>query len=84
MLCFICGRERGKERRGEERRKGWREKWNHRDENELGRNGESKSNESYKLATGGVKVRTDSWVAQKCTGIAISLGFISSKEMGRE
>lgn len=44
----------------------------------------STCNESDKLATGGVKVRKDSCITQKCTGIAISLGFISCKEMGRE
>lgn len=48
------------------------------------REGVSACNESDKLVTGGVKVRKDSCITQKCTGTAISLGFISCKEMGRE
>lgn len=39
---------------------------------------------SDKLTTGRVKVRKDSCITQKCTGIAISLGFMSCKEMGRD
>lgn len=49
-----------------------------------GGEGVSTSNESYKLATGGGEASKDSCVTQACTGTAISLGFISCKEMGRE
>lgn len=43
----------------------------------------STSNESYKLATEEAK-QGQLGVTQACTGTAISLGFISCKEMGRE
>ena len=49
-----------------------------------GGEGVSTSNESYKLATGGGEASKDSCVTPECTGTAISLGFISCKEMGRE
>lgn len=57
-----------------------RETWTHRNENEWG----SKSHESYEVATGRVTVRKDSCGAQEHPGLALSLGFISCKEMGRE
>ena len=44
----------------------------------------SASNEGCKLVTGGGSERKDSCITQECTGTAISLGFISCKEMGRE
>lgn len=44
----------------------------------------SACNESDKLVTGGVKVKKNSCITQKCTSTAISLGFTSCKEMGRE
>lgn len=52
--------------------------------NGKGGEGVSACNERDKLVTGGVRVRKDSCITQKCTGIAISLGFISCREMGRE
>ena len=73
-------REGGCEREREFRSQEW--KWMTK---EKGGGGEEGVNVmSDKSTTGRVKVRKDSCITQKCTGIAISLGFMSCKEMGRD